>query len=69
VGQISGTVSFNATSLRDSISIQGGNQVYGDFVVSTHTVPEPSSALMAGFAALAGLGEWARRRWAASRAG
>jgi hypothetical protein len=30
-------------------------------------VPEPSSALVAGFGALAGLGAWARRRRATRR--
>ena len=42
--------------------------VAGSVVVGT-AVPEPSSLVLAGTAALAGLGLWARRRRAASRAG
>jgi hypothetical protein len=44
------------------------NFIYGS-LQSVPSVPEPSSALAVGFAALAGLGAWARKRRAASRAG
>lgn len=35
---------------------------YGDWVLAAASVPEPSSFVLAGTAALAGLGLWARRR-------
>jgi hypothetical protein len=43
------------------------NMVNGTITVGTLGVPEPSSLVMAGVAALAGLGAWARRRRAARR--
>jgi hypothetical protein len=44
-------------------------QVTAGSVLAFHPVPEPSSLALAGIAALAGLGLWARRRSAASRVG
>jgi hypothetical protein len=47
----------------EMVGVGGGFQPHGDWVLAVAAaVPEPSSFLLAGTAALAGLGVWVRRR-------
>jgi hypothetical protein len=54
--------SAGLSDLGVGLAVGGGGQAFGDWVLSSAVVPEPSSFILAGSAALAGLGAWARRR-------
>jgi hypothetical protein len=65
----SGDVAFSnidgspgVSDLGVALASGGFNDVSGDWVLVTSSVPEPSAMAMAGTAVLAGVGVWARRR-------
>ena len=56
---ISGT--SNASDLGVGLASGGGGSVNGNWVLMSASVPEPSSLVLSGIAALAGAGAWTRK--------
>jgi PEP-CTERM motif len=52
----------SADSFESNLSTGGKREIVAGSVVSGSAVPEPSTLLMGGFAALTGLGLWTKRR-------